>query len=326
MKNIVKIVVLLIVTCAGADALSAEVQSQVDRSASRLQANAEKQPAEAHGVEPTSREKEEPSPSPKEASTSDKISPISTYKINYFSINNWWTNDNAQVKFQFSVKYKFFDRDVQIQGRPLSLYLAYTQKSLWNVGQPSMPFEESNYNPEAFFDYQINHSWGRFSLRNIILSPFEHESNGLTGLDSRSWNRQYAAVRLGYRPLERQGEAKSEQKDHIELNMKIWHAYGYADEDDYLRTLGSTETFLDYEGYGEINLVLRDVIVHGEWGNQLDVTSRIGGKQNYEIQYQQKIPYLNFSPYIQYWHGYDETLLRFDSFGKRMFIGVSFTL
>ncbi|HUI44577.1 MAG TPA: phospholipase A [Nitrospirota bacterium] len=326
MKNIVKIAVLLILTCAGTDALAAEVLPQADKSAPCLQPIAETQPADARGAEPAGREKEEPPPSPIEASACNKTSPISTYKINYFTINNWWTNENAQVKFQFSVKYKFFNRDISIQGRPLSLYFAYTQKSLWDVGQTSMPFEESNYNPEAFFDYRINHSWGRFSLRDIILSPFEHESNGLAGPDSRGWNRLYAAVRLGFLPMEQQCEAESEQKDHIELNMKLWHAFGYSDEAAYLQSLGSTETFLDYEGYGEINLVLRDVIVQGEWGNRLDVTSRIGGKENYEIEYQQKMPHLNFSPYIQYWNGYDETLLRFDRFGKRAFVGVSFSL
>jgi hypothetical protein len=43
-------------------------------------------------------------------SNCDKRSPISTYKINYFALNNLPNNDNAQVKFQLSVKYKFFDR------------------------------------------------------------------------------------------------------------------------------------------------------------------------------------------------------------------------
>lgn len=255
----------------------------------------------------------------------DKASPISTYKINYFTLNRFPNSDNAQIKFQFSVKYKFLDRDVPVGGRPLALYLAYSQKSLWNVGQDSMPFEESNYNPEAFFNYSANITWGPVVLRDIILSPYEHESNGLVGTQSRSWNRLYAAVRLGFLPIKERCGDDSTKKDHVELFMKVWHAYGYSDQNTYLRTIGSNKTFLGYEGYGEVNLVLRDIIVQGDWGNQLDVTSRVGGKQNYEIQYQQKIPYSNFSPYIQYWYGYDETLLRFDRLGKRTFIGVSFS-
>ncbi len=323
MKNITKIAVILALICICTDSLAAEVLSQADTPALVFQADAEDQSVQAQGVEPGSNEKEDLSPSRKDANVSDKTSPIRTYKINYFTINNLWTNDNAQVKFQFSVKYKFLDSDVRVLGHPLSLYFAYTQKSLWNVGQPSMPFEESNYNPEVFFDYQINHSWGSFSLRDIFLSPFEHESNGLAGPDSRSWNRLYAAARFGFWPLE---QAESEHKDHVELNLKVWHAYGYSDQDAYLRSIGSTETFLDYVGYGEINLALRDIFVQGNWGNRLDITSKIGGKENYEFEYQQKIAHLYFSPYIQYWHGYNETLLRFDRYGKRLFIGVSFSL
>ncbi len=144
MKNIGKIAIILIVTCSGTDALASAVLSQADKSAPLFQANAEKQSVQAQVAEPESREKEDLPPSQKDAIACDQTSPIRTYKINYFTINTSWANDNAQVKFQFSVKYKFFNNDVQVLGRPLSLYFAYTQKSLWNVGQPSMPFEESN--------------------------------------------------------------------------------------------------------------------------------------------------------------------------------------
>jgi phospholipase A1 len=254
----------------------------------------------------------------------DTTPPITAYKTNYFSMNTLPNHENAQIKFQFSVKYKFFNRDYSVQGRPLSLYLAYSQKSLWNVGQESMPFEESNYNPEAFFDYRVNISRGPVSLRNIILSPYEHESNGLAGPQSRSWNRLYAAVRLGYLPMEEPCNDGTVVKDRVELFLKVWHAYGYADQDAYLQTIGSDKTFLGYEGHGEVNLVLRDVLAWGDWGNRIEITSRIGGKDNIALQYVQKIPALNFTPYLQYWRGYDETLLRFDRYGQRTFLGVSF--
>ncbi len=253
-----------------------------------------------------------------------EASPISTYKLNYFTLNKLSNKESTQVKFQFSVKYKFLDRDISVQGRPLSLYLAYSQKSLWNVGQESMPFEESNYNPEAFFDYQVNLSRGPFVLKDIILSPYEHESNGMAGPESRSWNRLYAAVRLGFLPMADQCNDGSMSKDHVELFLKVWHAYGYSDQDSYLQTIGSNKTFLGYEGHGEVNVSLRDILVNGEWGNRIEVTSRIGGKDNLELEYQQKVPWFNFTPYVQYWYGYDETLLRFERFGKRTFFGVSY--
>jgi len=106
--------------------------------------------------------------------------------------------------------------------------------------------------------------------------------------------------------------------------MKVWYAYGYSDQNIYLRTIGSNETFLDYEGYGEIKLVLRGIIFQGDWRDRIDLTSKIGGKQNFEFEYQLKTPWSNFSPYFQYWNGYDETLLRFDRLGQRSFLGLSF--
>lgn len=255
----------------------------------------------------------------------NRPSPISTYKINYFTLNRFPDNNNAQVKFQFSVKYKFFNRTVSVLDHPLSLYLAYSQKSLWNVGQPSLPFEESNYNPEAFFDYEVNLARGAATLRNITVSPYEHESNGLAGPQSRSWNRVYAAVRLGFFPIEEKCPLELAPRDRIELFLKAWHAYGYSDQNTYLQAIGSNKAFLGYEGYGEVRLIFRDVIVHGDdWGNRIEVSSRFGGKDNLELQYVQKVPWLNFTPYIQYWHGYDETLLRFDRFEDRTFFGVSF--
>jgi phospholipase A1 len=255
----------------------------------------------------------------------NKTSPISTYKINYFTLNRFPDNQNAQVKFQFSVKYKFLNRNISVFNRPLSLYMAYSQKSLWNVGQPSLPFEESNYNPETFFNYEVNLARGKASLRDILLSPYEHESNGLAGPQSRSWNRLYVAIRLGFYPIEEKCPLESAPRDRIELFLKAWHAYGYSDQNTYLQTIGSNKTFLGYEGFGEARLIFRDVIVHGDnWGNRIEVSSRIGGKDNIELQYVQRVPWLNFLPYIQYWHGYDETLLRFDRFQDRTFLGLSF--
>ena len=100
-------------------------------------------------------------------SDSDIQSSISTYKIHYFALNNLPNNDNAQVKFQLNVKYKLFNREISVGGHPLALYLAYSQISLWNVGQSSKPFEESNYNPETFLNYSANITRGSVALRDI---------------------------------------------------------------------------------------------------------------------------------------------------------------
>lgn len=114
------------------------------------------------------------------------------HKLNYIIINEPFSA-NSQVKFQISAKFRVFEGNFNYFRRNyFPLYVAYTQKSFWNVGKPSMPFEENNYNPEVFLDFRLDVKLTeRFRLKNFVISPYEHESNGVDGPDSRSWNRSY---------------------------------------------------------------------------------------------------------------------------------------
>jgi len=257
--------------------------------------------------------------------SADKSSPLSAHKINYFTANRIPTNSEAQIKFQISAKYRILNWEGSVPGGTISPYFAYSQKSLWNYGKASKPFEESNYNPEFFADYRTDKRYRDFILRNIIVSPYEHESNGMDGLESRSWNRVYIAVRTGLFPIEEDGTISPH--DRVELVLKLWHAWGYSDQDAYLRSIGSADTFLDYAGRGEVELTARDILLKGAWGNQLNVTTRIfhdGEKNSFNFEYLQKIKNWHFIPYFQYWYGYNETLLRFDRRERRTFVGLAF--
>ncbi len=209
-------------------------------------------------------------------------------------------------------------------------YFAYTQKSLWNVGQQSMPFEESNYNPEVFLDYPVNAViTGRIKLRNIVICPLEHESNGLADVQSRGWNRQYVLIKIGLESKEKLAVTNSFLSDKALLYLKLWKASGYSNQDDYLRSIGSNDTFLDYRGRGELGVSLRNFLWGGSLLNhQLDVKMPVfRDKRNnsYEFEFRQQLPNMNFALYLQYWYGYGETLLRFDQFGRRGFAGLAFS-
>jgi len=257
--------------------------------------------------------------------------PVSAHKVNYFALDKWPGEHDAQIKFQISMKFRLLEPNLYVlKYNIFPAYFAYTQKSLWNEGQPSMPFEESNYNPELFLDYPVNAAiWGRLKLRTIIISPFEHESNGLAGVQSRSWNRQYVLVRFGFESKDKLEVTNSFLSDKASMYVKLWHASKYFDQDAYLRSIGSNDTFLDYMGTGELGLSVRNFL----WGgslkdHQLDVKApifRSRKKHSCEFEFRQQIPGMNFALYAQYWYGYGETLLRFDQFGRRSFIGLSFS-
>jgi len=257
--------------------------------------------------------------------------PVSAHKINYFAIDRWPGNNHAQVKFQISMKFRVLEPNLYVLKYNLfPAYIAYSQKSLWNAGSDSMPFEESNYNPEFFLDYPVSFfSVGRIKLRNIVVCLLEHQSNGLNGVQSRSWNRQYVMFKFGIESRERLEIANSFLADKASLYVKLWQASGYSTQDDYLRALGRDARFPDYMGRGEVGVSVRNFLWRGSFKNhQLEVKTPIfrdPGRDSYEVEFRQQFPYMNFAIYLQYWHGYGETLLRFDRYGRRGFAGLSFS-
>ncbi len=257
--------------------------------------------------------------------------PLSAHKLNYAAIDSWPGNNNAQVKFQISMKFRVLTPNLYVlKYNVFPAYFAYTQKSLWNINQPSSPFEENNYNPEFFLDYPVNAAIiGRIKLRNIVVSPIEHESNGLAGVQSRSWNRQYVLVKFGLESKEKLAITNSFLSDKALVYIKLWNASGYEEENAYLQSVGKDGTFLDYMGRGEIGVSVRNFL----WGgalkdHQLDIRTPIfrdSDKDSYKFEFRQQLPNMNFALYLQYWYGYGETLMRFDQFGRRGFVGLSFS-
>jgi phospholipase A1 len=257
--------------------------------------------------------------------------PVSAHKVNYFALNHWPGNENAQLKYQISMKFRVLEPNLYVlKYNYFPAYFAYTQMSLWNISQQSGPVEESNYNPEFFLEYPVNAViTGRLKLRAVVISPLEHESNGLAGVESRSWNRQYVMFKFGLETKEKLEVTNSFLSDKALLYVKLWHATGYDDEDAYLRSQGRGYTYLDYRGRGEVGISVRNFL----WGgslkdHQLDVRTpvfRDSHLDSYEFEFRQQLPYMNFAIYLQYWYGYGETLMRFDQFGRRGFIGLAFS-
>ena len=131
--------------------------------------------------------------------------PVSLYHYNYFlfgtstdkEING--TGINGQYcKFQISIAYRIFLWSGLKDDT--GLYIAYTQKSLWDLFnfKNSSPFIKSNYSPEFFYriDLYEKTKLGIYfkRLKYLQLGGWQHESNGLGGnqaADSRSWDRGY---------------------------------------------------------------------------------------------------------------------------------------
>jgi phospholipase A1 len=116
----------------------------------------------------------------------DDLPPFSIYKDNYFNtgipLNRGINEETADAKFQISIRHRLTKSRLPFN---TFLYLTYTQKSFWDIYQTSSPFRDNNYNPGI--------GLGRYivvdnRLTGAAFLQFEHESNGLDSIDSRSMN------------------------------------------------------------------------------------------------------------------------------------------
>jgi len=75
-----------------------------------------------------------------------------------------------QVSFMINIANDVFGLDGKY-------YLAYSQRSFWQLYKNSSPFRETNYNPEMFVVFPISDHSTFFQLRSVTLA-YSHISNG----------------------------------------------------------------------------------------------------------------------------------------------------
>lgn len=208
--------------------------------------------------------------------------------------------DEEELKFQLSVKTPLIRNDRKYG----HLYVAYTQKSFWQVydSANSRPFRETNYNPEVVYQYRSRwhdaFGWG-------VDVGFEHESNGQLDERTRSWNRFYAIGSL-MKPF---GPGEGDDADYMQLRWKAWHRT--EDEED------ENPGIENFYGNMELNLGVK---YHRY---QLQLMRRIkaeGGHDGTRFDVRYKLSD-TIALMLQYWDGYGESLERYNLATTRWGIG-----
>lgn len=205
---------------------------------------------------------------------------------------------NAEVKFQFSAKFKLADNLFVNNG---DLYFAYTQRSWWQAynSEASSPFRETNFEPEFFLSFDNDLSMmGWTNIENRF--AFNHQSNGRSEPLSRSWNRLYV-------------ESVFQRGDWVVSVAPYWRIPESEEEDD-------NPNIERYMGYGDITVARRlndnheaSLLVRGNPG---------AGNMGYQFDY--SLPLSNSMRWhIQYYHGYGESLVDYDHSNNRLSIGFS---
>lgn len=216
----------------------------------------------------------------------------------YFSLG--WRG-GLHSKFQLSFKYRLFREDgwaAERVGLLDDLYFGYTQFSLWDLGDESAPFRDTNYKPGMFYEVNTRRrtlDWiDGFGLR----AGFEHESNGRDSVDSKSLNILYVRPRL---------MMGNEEKLYFEIAPKAYV---------YVGNLGDNADIADYRGY--VDLQLR--AGYGK-GLQVSSTLRRGVEAHYgSVQVDVTYPLrriffmddLGGYLHVQYFNGWGESLLDYN--------------
>ena len=142
---------------------------------------------------------------------------IQPYRLNYLLLANQTNSRNQlpssaapghtvaspfdwnqnEIKFQFSIKSEMWRADgFDLAGfDKFRLWFAYTQQSNWQAYNwaKSSPFRENNYEPELIgtFGKKFGNKDDETSAFKLLNIGFNHQSNGRSDPESRSWWRVY---------------------------------------------------------------------------------------------------------------------------------------
>jgi phospholipase A1 len=185
---------------------------------------------------------------------------------------------------------------ISLKARPANgvpLYFGYTQLMMWDIYKSSAPMRDINFNPEVF--YRLN--LGELKdLRWLDIGPFEHESNGLDGERSRSWNRTYV----------RYSDADQRGGRVLQWSLKLYVPYSC--EISCARYRGIAEGMVSLNNLFGAEIGENDLILRVYPGGKGYVNFAQGGQEiTFRIRpgHRPLIPLL----VVQFFRGYGENLL-----------------
>ena len=215
----------------------------------------------------------------------------------------WPGFNNLEAIFQISLKYQIYKFDKDNKHR---LYIAYTNKSYWQVynSDASRPFRETNHEPELLFQFSPN--WG---VVNRINLSFNHQSNGQYQGFSRSWNR----IIVGMYHLE----------GNRVYGIEPWWRLPEKDTADPLDpTDDDNPDITNYLGYANFIFFKKWKKYSGllRFGNNLrEKNNRGWGELEFNFPVTPRV-----RGFIQYYEGYGHSLIEYNQYQRR--IGVGFKI
>lgn len=214
------------------------------------------------------------------------------------------TLDNFEAKYQISMKLPIHLNSDNQSG----LFFGFTAVSFWQVYNSaiSKPFRETNYEPEIFYSWQSNLRMLGIEFNQVQLG-LNHQSNGQTGLRSRSWNRLYTSALFS-------------DEDSI-YYIKAWYRFKEDPKVDPFSSNGDDNPDIThYLGHMEIGYGKKV----GKFNVLALVTNNLKTSDN-KGSIELNITYPINSRYdvlLQYFNGYGDSLIDYNRHQQRIGLGV----
>ena len=202
--------------------------------------------------------------------------------------------DDEEIKFQISIK------SMLLNNLPYNakLFAAYTNQSHWQAynSDYSRPFRETNHQPELLLEFPLEKQYRGITF-DALRFAINHQSNGRSGLVSRSWNRAYAELLMSTK--------------YSKLGLRSW--WQITDDED-------NPDIADYMGHFQLDGLrqfgkhqlhwkLRNTLDSNDRGAvELGWSRRIGGREDIRL-------------YLQYFNGYGESLIDYNRKTERIGLG-----
>jgi phospholipase A1 len=225
---------------------------------------------------------------------------FSLYKDNYF-IGGTAMGDgekiktsNSNIKFQLSLSQRLTRSRLPFD---TYLYLQFTQKTIWNVLEESLPMYDMNFNPGIGLGHLIISNGQYIGNAYVML---EHESNGKDNELSRSWNK----ISFGGWFL---------LNKYMDTHVKTWIPIIDGENNrDILRYNGLAELSVNY--HTPNNRLI--CTLTSTWRAR-----SFSFNTQWEISYK-TVPSVNQYVFIQYYNGYGECLLDYNRHKSMLRIGL----
>ncbi|MDR1380712.1 MAG: phospholipase A [Tannerella sp.] len=219
------------------------------------------------------------------------------FKDNYFiggiPLGQKIKASNSNAKFQLSISHRLTKSILPFD---TYLFIQFSQKTIWNVMEESLPMRDMNFNPGIGLGHLIIHR-NRYIGKAILM--LEHESNGKDSLLSRSWNKVSFGINLM-------------MSNHIDAQIKLWAPIIDSDNNrDILRYNGIGHFGINW--YNDSRRLHAGLLTTWRtnsfnFNTQWELGFKLNKKENQYL-------------FIQYYNGYGENLLDYSQYKSVVRIG-----